>query len=141
MTKTVYIGIDVPKDKLDIALTKDGKKIISTATFGNVYLHHKKLFTWIKNHSKDFSKMHFCIEATGNYHEEITEYLQEQPKTVVSVINPFQSKSFARSRLLRTKNDKVDAGMLAFYCAISRPLETVKTNNEIKKLRTCLESF
>lgn len=135
MTKTLYVGIDVSKDKLDIALTQDGKQIILTAIFENTSSGYKKLFVWIKKYSKGFSKVHFCIEATGIYHEEIAEYLQEQAKTIVSIINPFQSKSFAKSRLLRTKNDKVDAALLALYCAISQPEETVKTSNEVKKLR------
>lgn len=129
----IYSGIDVSKDKLDIALTKDGINIISTATFQNNSLGFQKLFAWIKKRSK--GTIHFCIEATGIYHEEISEYLQEQDNTIVSVINPFQSKSFANSRLLRTKNDKVDAALLACYCAISKPRETVKTREEIKTLR------
>ncbi|MCK7485184.1 MAG: transposase [Bacillus subtilis] len=36
---------------------------------------------------------------------------------------------------LRTKNDKVDAALLACYCAITKPRETVKTKEEIKTLR------
>ncbi|MFA6989537.1 MAG: IS110 family transposase [Candidatus Gastranaerophilaceae bacterium] len=135
MIKTLYAGIDVSKDKLDIAITQDGKEIIATATFENTFAGNKKLFSWCKKHSKGFLNIHFCLEATGIYHEEIAECLQEQGKTIVSVINPFQSKSFAKARLLRTKNDKVDAALLAFYCAISRPEETVKTSNEVKKLR------
>lgn len=135
MIKTIFSGIDVSKDKLDIALTQDGIKIISTATFQNNLFGFQKLFAWTKKHSKSFSIIHFCIEATGIYHEEITEYLQEQKNAIVSVINPFQSKSFANSRLLRTKNDRVDAALLACYCAISQPRETVRTNNEIKILR------
>ena len=51
------------------------------------------------------------------------------------MINPFQSKAFSNSRLLRTKNDKVDAGLLACYCAISKPKETTKTSKEVKTLR------
>ena len=134
MTKTIYAGIDVSKDKLDIAITQDGNTILSTATFQNNLTGHKKLFFWIKKHSKSL-KIHFCIEATGIYHEEIAEYLQEQKNIIVSIINPFQSKAFANSRLLRTKTDKVDAVLLACYCAISRPKETVKTSEEIKTLR------
>ena len=134
MIKTLYAGIDVSKDKLDIAITQDGNKIISTATFTNKIFGYQKLFSWVKTHSNSLS-VHFCIEATGLYHEGISEYLQEQKNTIVSIINPFQSKSFANSRLLRTKNDKVDATLLACYCAISRPRETVKTSDEVKTLR------
>lgn len=134
MTRTLYAGIDVSKDKLDTAITQDGSKIISNATFLNNAFGYQKLLSWVKKYSKR-SSVHFCIEATGIYHEEVSEYLQEQENTTVSVINPFQSKSFANSRLLRTKTDRVDAALLACYCAISRPKETVKTSNEIKILR------
>jgi transposase len=130
----IYAGIDVSKDKLDIAITKDGKKIISNATFDNKLEGFKKLNNWIKKHSKKSCKIHYCMESTGIYHEEIADFLQENG-FIVSVINPYQSKAFAGSQLLRTKNDKVDAVLLACYCALSQPQETVKIPEEIKKLR------
>lgn len=132
---TLFSGIDVSKDKLDIAITQNGTNIISNATFDNSLQGFKKLFSWVKKHLKGFSKIHFCLESTGIYHEEITECLQEQKNTTVSVINPFKSKSFAGSRLVRTKNDKVDAGLLACYCAMYQPKETVPLSDEVKKLR------
>lgn len=141
MTKTVYLGIDVSKDKLDVALTQDGKTILSTATFQNTILGFQKLSAWTKKHSKGVSILHFCIEATGIYHEEIAEFLQEKENFIVSVINPFQAKAFANSRLLRTKNDKVDANLLASYCAISKPIETVKTSEEVKTLRKLVRTL
>jgi transposase len=96
-------------------------QIISTATFQNSFLGFQKLSAWVEKHSKNASVVHFCIEATGIYHEEIAEFIYNKKKFIVSVVNPFQSKAFAQSRLLRTKNDKVDANLLALYCAISRP--------------------
>jgi transposase len=141
MTNTIYSGIDVSKDKLDVALTSDGKTILSTATFQNSILGFQKLSTWIEKHSRNASFVHFCIEATGIYHEEIAEFLQENESFIVSVVNPFQAKSFAHSRLLRTKNDKVDAQLLAFFCAISIPRETVKTKEEVKTLRKLVRTL
>lgn len=141
---TLYSGIDVSKDKLDVAITDNNRKILSNAIFENNLQGFKKLFNWIKKQSKKFEKIHFCMESTGIYHEEIAEFLQEQKKTIVSVINPYQSKAFAGSQLIRTKNDKVDAGILACYCAISQPQETVKLPEEVKKLRRlvrCLNSL
>jgi len=135
MSKTLYVGIDVSKAKVDAAMTQDGVKIISNACFENHLQGFKKLFNWLKRHSKGFSEIHFCLESTGIYHEELTEFLQEQKNTIVSVVNPFQAKSFSGSRLLRTKNDKVDAEMLAFYCYVSKPKETVKLPEEVKKLK------
>lgn len=132
---TLYSGIDVSKDKLDIAITDNGKKVISNATFENNLQGFKKLFNWVKMKAKNFDNVHFCMESTGIYHEEIAEFLQEQRKTIVSVINPYQSRAFASSQLIRTKNDKVDAGLLACYCSISQPQETTRLPEEVKKLR------
>jgi len=134
MTKTLYVGIDVAKVKVDVAITTDGKKIISSSTFNNNSEGFKKLTNLIKKYSNKTSKIHCCMESTGIYHEEIAEFLQEQ-NFIVSVINPYQSKAFAGSQLLRTKNDKVDAMLLASYCAISQPKETVKIPEYVKKLR------
>jgi transposase len=134
MNKTLYVGIDVSKAKFDVAITHEGKKISSNATFENNLEGFKKLKSWIKKYSKGISEVHCCMESTGIYHEELAEFLQEEG-FVVSVINPYQSKAFAGSQLLRTKNDKVDAGLLACYCAISQPQETVKIPDEVKKLR------
>lgn len=132
---TIYSGIDVSKDKLDVALTFDGNKILSTATFQNSILGFQKFSAWVEKHSKNAATIHFCIEATGIYHEEIAEFLCDKENFIVSVINPFQAKAFANSRLQRTKNDKVDANLLACYCAISKPRETVKTREDVKTLR------
>lgn len=131
----IYSGIDVSKDKLDIALASNGTEIISSATFENNLQGFKMLFNWVKKHCKGYSQIHFCMESTGIYHESISEYLQEQTNTLVSVINPYQSKSFAASRFIRTKNDKVDAKVLTHFCAITKPSETVKLPEEVKKLR------
>lgn len=138
MTQILYVGIDVSKNKLDVAIASERDKILASSTFDNTLSGingFKQLAKWIKKYSKTFKNVHFCIESTGNYHEEIAEYLQEQ-NFIVSVINPFQSKSFACSKLSRTKNDKVDAAILANYCLIHQPEESVKQPKEIKTLRT-----
>jgi transposase len=137
MIKILYAGIDVSKDKLDVALASEKDKILAISIFKNCLSDingFKQLKKWIKSHSKSFENVHFCIESTGNYHEEIAEFLQEKG-FIVSVINPFQSKSFACSKLSRTKNDKVDAALLANYCLIHQPKESIKPPEEIKTLK------
>lgn len=137
MSKTLYIGIDVSKCKLDTSTTINSDTILAFSTFENNLLNFKKLFKWVDDQRKKLKleNMHFCIESTGIYSEEIMEYLQERKSTIVSLINPAQAKFFANSRLLRTKNDKVDSSMLAFYCSINRPKETPKSSEETKSLK------
>jgi transposase len=103
----IYAGIDVSKDKLDIALTKDGNKILSTIAFQNSMINFQRLLNWIKKHSDKNSLIRVCIEVTGIYHEGISEFLSEKENFIVSIINPFQSKAFADSIISRTKTDKV----------------------------------
>ncbi|MFA6988822.1 MAG: transposase [Candidatus Gastranaerophilaceae bacterium] len=116
MTKTLYAGIDVSKDKLDIAITQNGKQIISTAIFENKASGHKKIFVWAKKFLKGFSEIHFCIEATNIYHEEIAEYLQEQSKTIVSTL--ISERAREKTRLHSCKDNDVAnvlKGTIKFY--------------------------
>jgi transposase len=134
MTKTLYVGIDVSKDKLDVAIASDKERILLSSAFDNNVPGFKKLQIWIKKHSRNFEKTHFCMESTGIYHEEIADFLQEE-KFIVSVINPACSKAFSQSKLCRTKTDKVDAGLLAHYCLLYEPEEKIKLPEYTKKLR------
>jgi transposase len=60
------------------------------------------------------------MEATGVYWEAVAEVLAAHGMTV-SVINPAQIKAFGASRMVRTKTDKVDAQLIAGFCAERSP--------------------
>jgi transposase len=135
MSQIFYVGIDVSKDKLDVALTSDGSSIISNAIFGNNQTGFTKLSSWVKKYSKKFEKVHYCLEATGIYSEDIAEFLQDKDDCIVSVMNPYYVKSYATSRYSRTKNDKVDAQILAYYAAERKPKKSVKVPPELKKFK------
>jgi transposase len=135
MNKTLFIGIDVSKLKLDVALTADGNNILSYAIFENNEDGFKKLTKWIKKQSKKYEKIHYCMEATGIYSEDVSEYLQEKENSIVSIVNPAQIKAFANSLLLRTKTDKVDAKMIANYAAKYNPAPSPKMPEYLKKFK------
>jgi transposase len=63
--------------------------------------------------------VHACIEATGTYGDALAAYLHEAGHTV-SRVNPAAVKAYAQSRLTRTKNDRVDAALIASFCAERR---------------------
>ena len=136
--KVLYVGIDVAKLKFDVAFTFDGDDCIFFQTIENNQIGFKKLLKIVKKFEKKYKtqSVHYCMEATGIYHCELCEYLQTYSAHIVSVINPVQSKSFAKSHLLRTKNDKVDAMMLSQYAYSNKPKATSKLPEIIKKLRT-----
>lgn len=138
MTKTIYVGIDVSKGKFDTSFTIDGNHFISCSVLPNNEDGFKKLLSIIQKQNKllKADKIHFCLEATGIYHFNLTEFLQESNDNIVSVINPLKTKSFGKSLLLRTKNDKVDAEMIAFYGYMHKPKHTPQESKIVKKFRS-----
>jgi len=133
---TLYVGIDVAKAKFDVAFTINGKETFNYSIFQNDAKGFSSFFKLTKQIKKEFKlkNIHFLMEATGNYHCELCEFLQNSAQ-VVSVVNPFQTKSFAKSLLQRTKNDKVDSSMLAQYAYTNKPSATPKTPENIKHLK------
>lgn len=112
------LGIDVAKAKLDCALRLPGGKILHKVV-KNSAAGFAVLQTWLG--LQHAIAIHVCMEATGIYWEAVAEFLAAIDGVTVSVINPAQIKAFAKSRMVRTKTDKVDARLIAEFCAERRP--------------------
>jgi transposase len=54
----------------------------------------------------------------------------------VSIINPARIKGFAQSELMRTKNDKVDAGLIARFCHAMHPELWTPVPPEMRRLQS-----
>jgi transposase len=129
MSVTV-LGIDIAKQKFDVALLGDGKtkhKACKNSVEG-----FKILIIWLEK--QGIEKVHACLEATGTYGEDLAIYLHEAGHTV-SIVNPARIKGFAQSELVRTKTDKVDAGVIARFCLAMKPETWVPPAPEIRSLR------
>ena len=115
---TFSLGIDVSKAKLDCALRlANGKlrhKVLANSRDG-----FEALRTWLSHQGVE--QCHVCMEATGIYWEAVAEFLAGIEGCTVSVINPAQIKAFGASRMVRTKTDKVDAQLIAEFCAERNP--------------------
>ena len=113
------LGIDVSKDSLELALlTPEGalrKKNVRNAASG-----FKALTSWLTRWSGPESPVRACLEASGGYEEAAALFLHEKG-LYVSVVNPRQTKSYAESRLQRSKTDPADAALLARYCRREEP--------------------
>ncbi len=113
-----HLGIDVAKAKLDCALrTSEGKLRHKTVENTPGGLH--TLAAWLDKQAA--GSVHVCMEATGTYWEAAAEFFAGLPTATVSVINPAQIKAFGASQGVRTKTDKVDAGLIAQFCFERRP--------------------
>jgi len=113
----MFLGIDVSKATLDVALIKDQKKP-RHKVFANTATGHQQLLRWLQDN--EAHPVHACLEATGTYGEAAALALHEADHTA-SVVNPAQVYHFAQTRLCRTKTDKVDAQSIAKFCQMYQP--------------------
>jgi transposase len=128
---TPVLGIDVSKNKFNVALLREGK--YKHKAFPNNSRGFEQLYKWLRGH--DVKELHACMESTGVYGEELAEYLHDQGFRV-SVVNPARIKGFAQSELIRSKTDKVDASLIARFCAAMKPSLWVPDPMEIRELRS-----
>jgi transposase len=131
------IGIDVSKAKLDCAWLKEDNKV-KTKIFTNQLEGWKELVSWAKTHTgSEISELHFVMEATGIYHENLATWLHDSGANV-SIANPAQVKYYAQSLGGRTKNDKKDSIVLARYGLKERPKLWQPAPQEMRALKALL---
>ena len=124
------LGIDIVKRKFDVALIVNGK--LKHKVFTNDKEGFPELIMWLKKYGIDHA--HVCMEASNTYGEELATYLHDAGHTV-SIVNPARIKGFAQSELLRLKNDKVDAGVIARFCDKTRPDPWTHLAPEMRRLQ------
>lgn len=127
------LGIDVSKEKHDVILVIEGQKfhrVISNDLSG-----FEHLTKWLKGHHA--TSVHACLEATGQYGDEVAEYLYLQGHDV-SVVNPARIKRYGESKLHRNKTDKADAELIAEFCLKEKPAVWEPLSPEIKHLRALI---
>ena len=110
------LGVDIAKKKFDVALLVNGK--LKHKVFTNNQERFELLMAWL--HKQSVDHVHVCLEASSTYGDELAMYMHDAGHTV-SIVNPARIKGFARSELMRTKNDKVDAGLIARFCLAMHP--------------------
>jgi transposase len=125
------LGIDVSKENFDVALLRGSK--YKHKKFTNSRKGFEELTQWLGKLGVE--TLHACMESTGIYGEEIAEYLHDQGFSV-SVVNPARIKGFARSELRRSKTDKLDASLIARFCAAMKPSPWEPDPVEIRELRS-----
>ena len=113
----MILGIDVSKEKVDVALFA-GKQALGSGQFANTQAGFKKLSKWLNN--KGAGQVWVCLEATGRYGEGLAEYFYEAGHQV-SMVNPARIKKYAESQLRRNKNDQIDAVVIADFCRTQEP--------------------
>lgn len=118
----IGIGIDIGKKRLHAAWLSDPEQERSRPKAAdNTPDGHRQLLAWAERHGKcPPEQLCFILEATGVHHEALALFLHRAGARVC-VVNPYQVKEFARSRGIRTKNDRHDGHVLALFGRERRP--------------------
>jgi transposase len=113
MTPTsVFVGIDVAKDTLDICTLPADQ----TAQVPNTDDGHRALIAGFRDQPPTL----IVLEATGGYQTPVVAALTTAGLPVV-VANPRQIRSFAKALGLLAKTDRIDARVLAVFADKVRP--------------------
>jgi transposase len=112
MEKVIYVGIDVSKDTLDVAVHENPKNW----NFANDQAGISKVISMLKALNPELVVM----EATGSY--EIPMAVELGVDGIpTSVVNPRQIRDFARSAGILAKTDIIDARVIARFAATMKP--------------------
>ncbi len=127
---SITLGIDISKDKLDVALYQ--AEHYHLASFSNDKDGYRRLRKWLKKHKGQEAAV--CIEATGRYGDGVSLYLHECGYKV-SVVNPARIKAYGASQLKRNKTDSEDAKTIAHFCATQKPDAWTPPSAELQELQ------
>ena len=100
----VCAGIDTGKSKLDVAIAGAAERWC----FANNPHGRAGLLAWLRAHHVE----RIGIEASGGYERAVVAEMRGAGFVVI-MFQPAQVRSYARFRLQRAKNDKIDAGLIA----------------------------
>jgi transposase len=130
-----FLGIDTSKDRFDVFLSfisKKGKRETRKRSFKKDHHGFQSLLSFLQKHNVEEVKA--CMESTGCYGETLAEFLHNAGH-FVSGVNPYCIKCYARSKLIRQKNDQIDAEIIADYCQKQEPSGWTPPSPELKKLK------
>jgi transposase len=111
------LGIDVSKDDLSVCFSQMGAQqcitVKGSRKVENNLRGWKSLQSWFLRFVKDKGlALSIVMEATGVYYEGVAYFLRDEGFKL-SVVLPNKSKHYAKSLNVKTKNDLVDARILA----------------------------
>lgn len=129
ITSEVYVGIDVAKDKLDVAMWGEkGCPELSNSKRGIAKLVKQMLVLGPKL---------IVVEATGGYEEAVVMAMFEAGLPV-ALVSPQRVRQYARAKGLLAKTDRIDAQVLADFGKKLQPRLFVGKSEERRRLSALL---
>lgn len=108
----IFIGIDVAKDTLEIAIFGEADSMQISNTTEQV--------AHLADRLKDIQPELIVLEASGGY-EMLAVSILGQAGLPVALINPTRSRNFAKSTGKLAKTDRIDAQLLAHFAQAIHP--------------------
>lgn len=112
MEPSVFVGIDVSKAQLDLAMRPEGPRL-------SVANDDTGIGTLVA-HVQAVKPALIVLEATGGYERALVRALVDVALPVV-VVNPRQVRDFAKATGQLAKTDQLDAAILARFAEVVRP--------------------
>jgi transposase len=108
----IIVGIDVSKDRLDIAVRPSGEAFAVERNAAGLEQLVMRL--------GELSPHIVALEATGGF-EAVAAAALAAARLPVVVVNPAQIRAFARALGLRAKTDPIDAAVIAHFAEATKP--------------------
>lgn len=120
-----FIGIDVSKERLDVAEHASGEHWSVTNDEKGIASLAKRL--------KETPPSLIVLEATGKLEKAVASALAMEKLPLV-IINPRQIRDFAKAIGRLAKTDSIDAAVLAHFAAVIRPEERPLRDQKTEEL-------
>ena len=121
----LFVGIDISKAKHDVAIMNQEKKVLCKPF---VIRENQTGYQLLVDKLLQLSQKHqtqtcyIGMEATGAYWKNLYHFLKNQSSEFrVTVVNPVQTRAFAKAELRRAKTDPVNAKDIARYLVEKKP--------------------
>jgi transposase len=114
---TIYVGIDVSKDRLDVAVRRNGESVGGESF---VVSRDGAGIDDLIGRLKALAPRLIAIEATGGFETVVAAGLAGAGLPVV-VVNPAQVRAFANALNKRAKTDPIDAAVIAHFAEATKP--------------------
>jgi len=126
MEETIYVGIDISKDYLDVVVIPTKEK----RQYPNSQEGIHKLVPWLKKLPAELVVM----EPTGGYEAPVAAALSSR-HVPVAIVNARQIKEYARATGRMAKTDAIDALVMAEFAATVKPEPRPLRDQEGKEIK------
>jgi len=109
---SIIVGIDVAKDRLDVAVRPSGELFVAERNGDGLQLLVQRL--------RSLAPSLVALEATGGFETVVAAALGAAGLPFV-VVNPAQVRAFAKAVGQRAKTDPIDAAIIAHFAEATKP--------------------